>query len=68
MGKEKLIELLSKEQKEFIKEIGIDLDKADLDQLEDTIFYYMQDNGFENDELNNIGLKCESILDIISAL
>lgn len=55
----------NEEQKKFLNDIGININD-DLTYIEEKLFEYMQENGFKNDELNEIGLKCEKILDILS--
>lgn len=59
------IQHTSNEQREFLKSINIDINLT-LDEIEEAIYEYMQLNGFDDDELNEIGLKCEEILDILS--
>ena len=55
----------NEEQKKLLNNIGININD-DLTDIEEELYEYMQENGFENDELNEIGLKCEEILDILS--
>lgn len=55
----------NEEQKKFLNDIGININD-DLTKIEEELYEYMQLNGFENDELNDIGIKCEEILDILS--
>ena len=60
-------EQLTEKQKQFLKDIEIDI-QLSLDEIEEKLYTYMQENGFENDELNDIGQKCEQILDILSEI
>ena len=55
----------NEEQKKFLNDIGVNINN-DLTKIEEELYEYMQENGFENDELNDIGIKCEEILDILS--
>lgn len=55
----------NEEQKKLLNDIGININD-DLTDIEEELYEYMQENGFENDELNETGLKCEEILDILS--
>ena len=55
----------NEEQKKFLNDIGVNIND-DLTKIEEELYEYMQLNGFENDELNDIGIKCEEILDILS--
>lgn len=59
------LQRINEEQKKFLDDINI-IFKGDLTEIEEELYEYMQENGFENDELNEIGLKCEEILDILS--
>ena len=59
------LQRINEEQKKFLDDINI-IFKGDLTETEEELYEYMQENGFENDELNEIGLKCEEILDILS--
>lgn len=60
------LQRINKEQKNFLKSISIDINK-DLIDIEEELYEYMQLNGFDkDDEINEIGLKCEEILDILS--
>ena len=59
------LQRINEEQKKFLDDINI-IFKGDLTETEEELYEYMQENGFENDELNEIGLKCEEILDVLS--
>ena len=59
------LQRINEEQKKFLDDNNI-IFKGDLTEIEEELYEYMQENGFENDELNEIGLKCEEILDILS--
>lgn len=68
MGIDIFLNLINNKQKEFLKKIGVDIYKDNLDKIEDKVFDYLQENGIEDDELNEIGINCEQILDIISGI
>lgn len=59
------LQRINEEQKNFLNDIKIEI-SDDLTDIEENLYEYMQSNGFQNDELNEIGLKCEEILDILS--
>jgi len=61
---DKQLELLN--QIGFSFDVQKDLSDAEYFEIDQKVSDYMMTNGFENDEPNQIGLICESIMDILS--
>lgn len=60
------LQRINKTQKEFLESINININE-DLVDIEEKLYEYMQLNGInKDDEINEIGLKCEEILDILA--
>ena len=57
-----------KDQIEFMKEIGLDVEKNEVDEseIEEVVSENLQKNGFdENYNITPFGRTCESILDLL---